>query len=1040
MLELLVIGIIVIVGFVVFPRLNDLRRRLAKLESSANVATHAAALRDLNDRISDLEGILRDRSSRPTQHPLPPTERVDSAGVDAAVKPPLTDKELGTLGGAIDAGKPRPQMPHIRECPRCGLVVLAHASECESCGFVFDELRPEAESLIQPMPSMSRPTAATRELISYTPTNALADVMRFVRERMAGEEWETIIGGSWLNRLGILVLIIGLSLFLGYSITQLGPQGQLAIGFLLSVAMLVGGVILERRARYLIFGRGLIGGGWAGLYFTTYAAHGLESTRVIRDPVLATGLLAAVAIGMIVHSIRYRSETVTGVAYFVAFATLAITPLSKFGLVASLPLTASLLYVAHRFSWDRMAVAGVVVVYAGYVWGSSGALSSRASFLAGQAALAAYWVLFESLDLIELAKGRARRGAALALAPLNACGFIGVSLLQWTEFAAINLYWFLSYAAVAFLVTAVLRWRIRPPSTLAPTEGALERTAFGSYEGAVTIAAALAVAAISDRFSGAALNVALLLEAEFLILAGIRLGQPYLLNLGAIAFALAAGKLVMHDAPLGGEVNFAGFALSSWTPVATLTALTSYLNRSLLREGRAYGWIGSLIVALILSAEVSPAFLGLAWLVLGGFLFELGLLWRDADFRMQSYVAASLGFALLATINAIGVPGLSNPHPWISLGLGALLGYGAWAQLLLSSGSEVPQDERITACDCALLGGTTLAMFLAWHALPAPVVAVAWMMLAVVLIEGGLVFPLRTLRLQGYAVATIAFSRLFLANFTTAGYSAFVSHRVLTVAPVIGAFYYLAQKFKAERSRIPLGGFETVIDRVCLYAATALVVVLIRFEAGRVMAVVGWAVLDLALLILALRLHNRDLRYQSYFIAILTFARSWATNFYVPESLAGVSARVATGSIVITCLYAAQFLSPRAPHATPETEASMWRKWLARVDSNPRVLFSLLATALLTMLLYYEVSGGLLTIAWGLQAVALLSAGFALRERVLRLAGLALLGTCILKVFTHDLRELEALPRILSFIVLGALLLAVSFVYTRFREQLRRIL
>ena len=100
----------------------------------------------------------------------------------------------------------------------------------------------------------------------------------------------------------------------------------------------------------------------------------------------------------------------------------------------------------------------------------------------------------------------------------------------------------------------------------------------------------------------------------------------------------------------------------------------------------------------------------------------------------------------------------------------------------------------------------------------------------------------------------------------------------------------------------------------------------------------------------------------------------------------------------------------------------------------------MLASALLALLLFYEISGSLLTVAWGLQAVALLVAGFAIRERVLRLSGLGLFGVCIIKVFTHDLQRLEVMPRIVSFIVLGALLISMSFIYTRYREQMRRFL
>ena len=62
------------------------------------------------------------------------------------------------------------------------------------------------------------------------------------------------------------------------------------------------------------------------------------------------------------------------------------------------------------------------------------------------------------------------------------------------------------------------------------------------------------------------------------------------------------------------------------------------------------------------------------------------------------------------------------------------------------------------------------------------------------------------------------------------------------------------------------------------------------------------------------------------------------------------------------------------------------------------------------------------------------------RARILRLQGLALLLICILKLFLYDLRNLETIYRILSFVALGVILLCVSWIYSRFRQNLRRLL
>ena len=45
-----------------------------------------------------------------------------------------------------------------------------------------------------------------------------------------------------------------------------------------------------------------------------------------------------------------------------------------------------------------------------------------------------------------------------------------------------------------------------------------------------------------------------------------------------------------------------------------------------------------------------------------------------------------------------------------------------------------------------------------------------------------------------------------------------------------------------------------------------------------------------------------------------------------------------------------------------------------------------------------------------------------------------------MKLFVWDLRHLETLPRIFSFIVLGVILLGVSWIYTRFRERVAKFL
>jgi uncharacterized membrane protein len=76
-----------------------------------------------------------------------------------------------------------------------------------------------------------------------------------------------------------------------------------------------------------------------------------------------------------------------------------------------------------------------------------------------------------------------------------------------------------------------------------------------------------------------------------------------------------------------------------------------------------------------------------------------------------------------------------------------------------------------------------------------------------------------------------------------------------------------------------------------------------------------------------------------------------------------------------------------------------------------------------------------LSVIWTVYGGGMLMAGIWRRSRMLRVMALSLLSLTILKVFLVDLSSLEKIYRIISFIVLGAILLAVSYLYQRYRQR-----
>ena len=107
------------------------------------------------------------------------------------------------------------------------------------------------------------------------------------------------------------------------------------------------------------------------------------------------------------------------------------------------------------------------------------------------------------------------------------------------------------------------------------------------------------------------------------------------------------------------------------------------------------------------------------------------------------------------------------------------------------------------------------------------------------------------------------------------------------------------------------------------------------------------------------------------------------------------------------------------------------------------------ATLLSSYLLYIEINESMLspmaqslgtTIAWAIQASIITGVGFWKNIRTMRLTGLGILAICILKAFILDLAGLEQPYRFISFIILGIILLAVSYLYTKKRYLVEKIL
>jgi hypothetical protein len=128
----------------------------------------------------------------------------------------------------------------------------------------------------------------------------------------------------------------------------------------------------------------------------------------------------------------------------------------------------------------------------------------------------------------------------------------------------------------------------------------------------------------------------------------------------------------------------------------------------------------------------------------------------------------------------------------------------------------------------------------------------------------------------------------------------------------------------------------------------------------------------------------------------------------------------------------------------PPEEQSPDRGLLARVFAafgrRPDQVFFFIPFFLLTVLLALEMRKGMVTVAWGMEAVGIFLLALWLGQRSYRLTALGLLLLCVGKIVVLDVWGLHPRDRYLTFIVLGTALLGVSFLYTRFRETIKQYL
>jgi uncharacterized membrane protein len=802
---------------------------------------------------------------------------------------------------------------------------------------------------------------------------------------------ELHFGQVWLVRIGMVVLLTGL-VFLGnlayqHIVPMLGPGGKLAAISLAGVALCTIGLSLERRRESLRnYARVLIAGGCAALYYTAYAAHFVAALRIIDNPVAGGALLLLLAGGIVWFAHRKKSESLALLALLLTYYVSSINPAGAFTLYSSLLLTASAVYLLVRSRWMRVSVLSLAGSYASYSWwrffqnGIGSNLEIQVLFLSG------YWAIFTTGGLLAARTAFIKGGRASFFSANNAAFFI----LTAYEFVTFHRSHFWLFAFI--FGTTLLGLSILARKVLAPEEQT-EAPLFVQGLGLCTVGLA---------FELSAPELSIALAAQSLLLLGasrgkanIRFSASWLSMLGAAGLAFYNLWPPQPHAALAGGIVAPVLIFHGWWIQRRMKGAYEEVPLPLAISGMAVLLGAASLYVSEGCAESVP------WLALGAVLLSaIGALLRFRELAAVAQPLLPLAVAMWITSGIVG--GIA---PLGVLGAGVLLAqWWSRQRRLPFAAAETWLLEACAAFSASVTGALWAQSTWTHPGLMAisSALAVLWVALALVMRNG-------MLAASGLIFSALSVIR-FVIDFDVAPWT-------VALFPALGL--------------INLAWMTRWADRLGARVALAAKMARPYFIGAALAMLMAWTFQ-----------HIPDYWLVLCFVATASacaLASIWQPMFAVPAVLLAVLSgtqlffrfRVEPtlphlAAILLfpaSCRIARMFTKPDALHKAAPTLAwitvSFLALWLHRANGH----------------YHWQLSH---TIIWALFAPVLFTGGFLLREKAYRQGGMWILLLGIGNLFGRDVWSFDPVSRIVSFMVLGVVLLAMGYFYNRFAETLRR--
>ena len=867
--------------------------------------------------------------------------------------------------------------------------------------------------------------------------------------------WEQFMGAKLFAWIGGLALFLGVGFFVKYSFEHnlIPPEMRVAIGFAIGIGLLIGGVAM-RKKELAVTAQTLCGTGVLILYVSTFACHGFYHFPFfgVLPTFLLMTLITAVAFLL---AVRLDAPAVAILGLLGGFLTPVLLSTGQdrpVGLFAYLALlTAGLLAVALHRRWHYLAplgAAGTVVMQIG--WAEK--FFAQEQYFAGNKVLVPMTILVGFVALFTAAAAWAkRRGGISRMLSWTPLGLATVAFgfaFYFLDFPPLAGRPLLVFAFVFLLDLAVL--------------------ALVLIEGKIAVAqpvSGLAVFALLAVWTGRSMHSDLLNAglALYLVFAIFHAAVPLALQrlraiavppwwshaFPAFALLLAMGPILDHDSQLSFLVW--PFVLL----VDVLAVIVAAVTATLL----------PILLVLVLTLFVTGMFIGRIpetltglptslWM-LGGFavFFVIASAW--ASRRVKRMETAPDFFGKLAT-----PPRLAALLPACSVVLPFLLLIMVVARLPIVDPSPIfglalllivllLGLTKILALDALPLVGllSTLALEHAWHSShfnPAsPALPLAWYLGFYAIFT---IFPFvfrkdfadKVLPWAAAALSGPLHFRLIHGLVKTAYPNPAMGLLPAAFAlPVLLAVVVLLKRTPASSpardSQLAwLGG-----------AALFFITLIFPIQFDRQWITIGWALEGAALCWLFHRIAHPGLRLVGVALLVTAFVRlalNPAVLDYHPRSATVIwNWYLYAYGIATACLFGgARLLAPP-------------RQRLLGISAPP--LLYALGTVLAFLLVNIEIadyftaagapvvtlqfSGNLArdmsySMAWAFFALLLVVIGIVKKQAPIRYAGLGLLSVTLLKLFFHDLSQLDALYRIGALIVVAIVAIAASILYQRF--------